>query len=109
EREGGDALLGSTCFFGAVDTLLTMKRRDRARTIETVQRYGEDMPEMVVHLDAETGIVTTGGELSALQIEDRKLAVLEAMGDELLTEQDIRECLGGNQTLTAKAIRALYE
>lgn len=109
EREGGDALLGSTALFGAVDTALLMKRREQARTLHTVQRYGEDMPETVAYLDAETGIVTAGGDLAELQIEERKRAVLEAMGDESLTEPDIKERVGGNQTLTAKAIRTLYE
>lgn len=109
EREGGDALLGSTGFFGAVDTLLTMKRREQARTLSTVQRYGEDIPETVAHLDAETGIVTPGGDLAALQLEERKQMVLEAIGDESLTEPDIKERVGGNQTVTAKAVRALYD
>lgn len=109
EREGGDALLGSTALFGAVDTALLMKRRDQARTLHTVQRYGEDMPETVAHLDAETGIVTAGGDLAALQLEERKRAVLEAMGEESLTEPDIKERVGGNQTVTAKAVRALYD
>lgn len=31
------------------------------------------------------------------------------MGDEWLSEPDIKERVGGNQTLTAKAIRALYD
>jgi hypothetical protein len=31
------------------------------------------------------------------------------MGDESLTEPDIKERVGGNQTVTAKAVRALYE
>lgn len=109
EREGGDALLGSTALFGAVDTALLMKRREQTRTLHTVQRYGEDMPETVAHLDAETGIVTAGGDLAALQLEERKRAVLEAMGDEVLTEPDIKERVGGNQTVTAKAVRALFE
>ena len=109
EREGGDALLGSTALFGAVDTALLMKRREQTRTLYTQQRYGEDMPETVAHLDAETGIVTAGGDLAALQLEERKQAVLEAIGDESLTESDIRERVGGNQTVTAKAIRALAD
>jgi hypothetical protein len=109
EREGGDALLGSTALFGAVDTALIMKRREQARTLHTVQRYGEDITETVAYLDAETGIVTAGGDLATLQIEDRKQAVLEAMGDESLTEPDIKERVGGNQTTTAKAIRSLHE
>lgn len=109
EREGGDALLGSTALFGAVDTALLMKRREQTRTLHTVQRYGEDMSETVAHLDAETGIVTAGGDLAALQLDERKRAVLEAMGEESLTEPDIKERVGGNQTVTAKAVRALYE
>lgn len=109
EREGGDALLGSTALFGAVDTLLLMRRREQARTLHTVQRYGEDLPETVAYLDAETGIVTAAGDLVTLQIDERKRAVLEAIGDESLTEADIKERIGGNQTLTAKALRTLYD
>ncbi len=109
ERDGGDALLGSTGFFGAVDALLTMKRRERVRTLETLQRYGEDMPETVVHMDAETGLVAAGGDLSALQIEEYKTKVLEALGNEALTESEIRERAGGNQSLIAKALRLLCE
>lgn len=109
ERDGGDALLGSTGFFASVDALLIMKKRERARTIETLQRYGEDLPETVVHMDAETGIVTAGGDLSALQVDEHKAKVLEALGDESLTEGDIRERAGGNQSLVSKALRALCE
>lgn len=109
ERENGDALLGSTGFFGAVDTLLTMKRREQVRTLQTAQRYGEDIPETVAHLDNETGIVMVGGDLTSLQIGERKEKILEAIGNESLTESDIKEHVGGNQTLTAKAIRGLYE
>lgn len=109
ERDGGDSLLGSTGFFGAVDSLLTMKRRERVRTLETLQRYGEDMPETVIHLDTETGIVTAGGDLSALQIGEHKTKVLEALGDEALTESEIRDRASGNQSLIAKALRLLCE
>jgi hypothetical protein len=109
ERESGDAVLGSTGFFGAVDALITMKRRERVRTLESVQRYGEDIPETVVHMNAETGIVTAGGDLNALQIEEHKAKVLEAIGGDTLTENDIRERAGGNQSLIAKALRALRE
>lgn len=109
EREGGDALLGSTGFFGAVDTLLIMKRREKARTLETVQRYGENMPETVVHLDAETGLVSPGGDMQTLMLAERKAAVMDNLGDEPLTEADIKERIGGNQGLTSKAVRALHE
>nr|MDQ3820087.1 AAA family ATPase [Acidobacteriota bacterium] len=109
EREGGDALLGSTGFFGAVDALLIMKRRDKARTLETIQRYGEDIPETVVHLDSETGLVTPGGDMQTLQLNERKQAILDAIGEEPLSEADIKERISGNQGLTSKAVRSLFE
>jgi hypothetical protein len=109
ERDGGDALLGSTGFFGAVDTLLIMKRRERARTLETVQRYGENMPETVVHLDADSGLVSSGGDMQTVMLTERKTAVMDSLGDEPLTEADIKERIGGNQGLISKAVRALHE
>ncbi len=109
ERTGGDALLGSTALFGAVDTLLMMKRRDQVRTIETIQRYGEDMEETVVYLDSETGIVTQGGDLATMLIGQAQAAVLAAMGNDTLTEPDIRARVGGNESTTGKALRALVD
>ncbi len=109
ERTGGDALLGSTALFGAVDTLLMMKRRDQVRTIETIQRYGEDMEETVVYLDSETGIVTPGGDLATMLMGQAQAAVLAAMGNDTLTEPDIRARVGGNESTTGKALRALVD
>jgi AAA domain len=109
EREAGDALLGSTGFFGAVDTLLTMRRRDRVRTLQTVQRYGEDIPETVVRLDIETGTVSPDGDMQALLLRERKEAVLESLGGEPLTETELKQRIGGNQGLTSRAVRALHE
>jgi predicted ATP-dependent serine protease len=109
-RESGDALLGSTAFFGIVDTLITMRKREKARTVETIQRYGEDLPETIVHLDTETGIVTAAGDMSDFTLNERKKAVLESMGSELLSEAAIKEAVPGtNKGLTSKAVRALFE
>src|SRR5205807_1500581 len=41
DREGGDALLGTTAIFGAVDTLMLMHRKAIGRTVESIQRCGE--------------------------------------------------------------------
>jgi hypothetical protein len=86
-----------------------MRRRDKLRTIETVQRYGEDMPETVVNLDSETGVVTPGGDMQTIMLEKRKSEVLESMGDEFVSENEIKERVSGNLGLTSKAVRALYE
>ena len=109
EREGGDAVLGSTGFLAAVDALLTMKKRERVRTLETLQRYGEDLPETVVRLDEGTGLISPAGDLHTLQIEEHQTKVLEALGEDCLTEGDIRERAGGNQSLVSKALRALCD
>ncbi len=102
-----DDLLGSTQLFGTVDTLLLMARRDDTRTIRSVQRYGEDIAETALTLDKETGIIAPSGDYREMQVEHVALTVLEAMGADELTEADIRERVGGNESLTAKAIRHL--
>ncbi len=108
ERDGGDAVLGSTALFGAVDTLLKMKRSgSAARTIEAIQRYGDDLPETVVHLDPQTGIVKAAGDVAVLRLEEAGQAILDALGEETLTEGDIRERAKGNESLLAKALREL--
>jgi hypothetical protein len=109
ERQAGEALLGSTGFFGAVDTLLTMKKREKVRTLETIQRYGEDLPETMVNFDPKTGLITPGDDMEAVQLYKCKLAVLESVGDEELKEADIKERVGGSAGLVSKAIRSLCE
>jgi predicted ATP-dependent serine protease len=109
-REGGDAVMGSTGFFGAVDTLLTMRKRERIRTVESIQRYGEDLPETIVHLDAETGMVQAFGDMKTFTLNERKKAVLDVLGSESLAEAAIKELAGGtNGGLTSKAVRSLFE
>jgi hypothetical protein len=110
DRADGDDVLGSTAIFGAVDTLILMKRRDEGRVIRTIQRYGDDLPETVVGLDAETGELSVLGEVAGIQLRQACEAVLAAVPDgKAWTEADIRERVGGNNTLTGKAIRQLVD
>jgi 5S rRNA maturation endonuclease (ribonuclease M5) len=109
ERDGGDSVLGSTAFFAGVDTLLIMRRKENNRCVYSEQRYGENLPETVAHLDPQTGKVLPGGELKAVQITAYRTKVLEAMGHDILTEPDIKERVGGNSTHTAKALRGLVD
>lgn len=109
-REAGDAVLGSTALFGIVDTLITMRKRERARTIETVQRYGEDLPETILHLDPESGIVSDAGDMAEFTLNQRKKAVLESIGSDWQSVAAIKEIVGGtNQGLTSKAVLALFD
>ncbi|CAN5460273.1 hypothetical protein BH20ACI3_BH20ACI3_41910 [soil metagenome] len=109
-REGGDAVLGSTALFAVVDALLTMRRKDKMRTLESAQRYGDDLPETIVHLDPLTGMINASGDLKTFTMNERKRSVLDALGSEPLTDPAIRELVGGtNAGLTTKALRALFE
>jgi hypothetical protein len=109
-REAGDAVMGSTGFFGAVDTLLTMRKREKARTIESTQRYGEDLPETIIHLDPETGVVSACGDMKEFTLSERKKAVLGVLGDEPIAEAEIKDRIAGsNKGLTSTALRALFD
>jgi hypothetical protein len=50
ERTDGDEILGSTALLGAVDTAIILKKREQGRTMSTVQRYGNNVPETVIQL-----------------------------------------------------------
>ena len=60
--EATDAILGSTALFGGVDTALVMKRSERYRTIQSVQRYGTDLLETVLEFDPERRTTSLGAE-----------------------------------------------
>jgi hypothetical protein len=108
ERDGGDALLGSTALFGSVDCHIQMKKRERGRTILTTQRYGENLPETVVELELETGLIRAQGDLQVVLEMDKKAQILASLCDtEELTEEDIKERVEGTKGLISKAIRAL--
>lgn len=107
DRAEGDAVLGSTALFASVDALLTMRQKNDHRSLSSIQRYGENLHETIVVLDPETGITTPGGNMATVRLAEAKRAVMEHLGNEELTEPDIKERVGGDQTLTAKALRAL--
>jgi len=109
DRTDGDDILGSTAIFGAVDTAVILKRRDHGRTIQTIQRYGEDLPETVIGLE-EDGSLTVLGEVAGILLRQAYAAVLASIGEQdELTEAEIREKVGGNSGQFGKAIRQLHE
>ena len=78
--ELGDETLGSSALFGAVDTLLNLKRgAGGERTLSTVQRYGADLPETILVLDPETMRVTATGTKAEAAIRDAKQKVQELL------------------------------
>lgn len=109
DRDNGDAVLGSTALFGSVDTLLEMRKRDAGRVLQSIQRYGTDLPETVAELDQETGLVSPGGELKEVQFACLESAIVEALDGDALTEADIRNSVKGNTALIGAALRQLLD
>ena len=107
EREGGDGILGSTALFGSVDTALVMKRRESERTLESIQRYGLDIPRTLLTFDPETGLTDAAGTVDELEMQRLGDEILQNLESGELTEKEIRDAIGGNTGLVGKALRKL--
>jgi hypothetical protein len=117
DREGGDSILGSTAIFASVDTVLLMKRTERYRTISSIQRYDDDLPETVLHFDPETRVVTLGETKEreeGSRIADAILACLRTQEEDqekghALTQPEIEEEVEGKTVYKRKTLKALVE
>jgi len=114
QREGGDDVLGSTAIFGAVDTLVLMRRRkDNVRTLETIQRYGHDLAETTVPMDEGTRTVSLGAQITELKLAEAKMKVREALGkfahDYWADATQIREEAGLARSLALQVLKELVD
>jgi hypothetical protein len=111
KTEAIDAPIGSTALSGAVSTLLVMKRTETYRTLQTVQRIGEDLPETVLHFDAATKRLSLGGSREVCEAANMAEAIVAALhgktATEALTEPEIGDAVEGKTTLKRKALRDL--
>lgn len=107
-RVGGDGLLGSTAIFGSVDTHLQMAIKDGRRTIRSTNRYGEDLPETIISLNKETGLIETSGTVVEEVQASWDLRIIDCInfGDEL-TEKDIKTHVGSSPEVS-RAIRKMH-
>jgi putative DNA primase/helicase len=106
-----DQILGSTAFYAAVDTALIMKRSERYRTIQSSQRYGEDMPETVLEFDAVRRRITLGApkaEAEIMRVEEEILAVLKKSKTEM-DEKEIDAAVARRNKLKRSALRSLVK
>jgi len=117
DREGGDAILGSTAIFAAVDAALFIKRTERYRTLSSTQRYGEDLSETVLRFDPQSRTVGLGQakeQEEADRIAEAILACLKAQEDDKekghpLTQAELDEEVEGKTTYKRKALKALVD
>ena len=106
DRDAGDAVLGSTAIFGAVDTLLAMRSREGRRTLESRQRYGDDMEETVLELDQSTGLIMAAGSLEEVEQRDVRDAIMGHASDGM-SRQQIVDGVEGKTATIGRAIRQL--
>lgn len=107
--EASDAILGSTAFFAAVDTALIMKRLEQYRTVQSRQRYGDDLSETVLNFEPERRAVSLGPERSEAEIERTSEAILDflRLASEPKTEPDIDAAIEGRNAVKRAALRQL--
>jgi hypothetical protein len=106
-----DAPLGSTALGGIVSTLLVLKRGERYRTLQSVQRIGSDLSETVLNFDAETRTLSLGGskaDAEQADAETRILTYLEVAA-EPRTQEKIREDVEGATKTIWAALKALVD
>lgn len=117
DRDGGDSILGSTALFAAVDTALLLRRSERYRTVRSIQRYGEDLPETVLPFDPQTGIVSLGHtreqeeevRLAEAMLEHLKIQAEDSEHGRALTQPELDDAVEGRIQYKRKALKALVD
>ncbi|SLM47397.1 conserved protein of unknown function [Nitrospira japonica] len=110
-RDGGDAILGSTAIFAAVDAALILKRTEKYRTLSSIQRYGEDLEEVTLSMEGENGLISIG----PLRKDAEEVAIATLILDFLATqgkpveESVIHDNIWSRKAIKVKALRRLVE
>jgi hypothetical protein len=109
EREGADAILGSTAIRAAVDTSLLLRRTEKYRTLASEQRYGADLPEITLNLEPVTRTITVGPARAEADMVEAGAAILDFLrtADEPATEATIHEAVEGRKAVKERALRRL--
>jgi hypothetical protein len=104
-----DSPLGSTAIAGAVSSLIVLKRGESYRTITTVQRVGNDLPEHVLHFNQETRLLTLGGTKQDAERVACEELILEFLAtvSEPQTQRQIRDAVEERRTVVYSALKAL--
>ncbi|MGB2592980.1 MAG: AAA family ATPase [Candidatus Acidiferrum sp.] len=106
-----DSPLGSTAIGGAVCTVMLLKKQTESgtRTLQTVTRIGQEMPETVLRFDSASRSLSLGPSKDEADVQAAEEAILEYLRSmsEPKTEPEIDEAVEGKTGLKRKAIRAL--
>lgn len=106
-----DSPLGSTAIGGAVCTLILLKRTESLRTVQSVQRIGQDLSETVLEFDPETHSLSLGAAKADADLQSVADGILEYLqsADGKKSEPEIGEAVEGKTSAKRKALRLLRE
>jgi KaiC/GvpD/RAD55 family RecA-like ATPase len=106
-----DAILGSTAFRAAVDSNLIMRRSERYRTLQTEQRYGQDLEEIVLAFDKETGRLSVAGTRFEADVNDCEKHIIDFLkdADEPQSRSRILKAIEGRATIVVASLKALVD
>lgn len=104
-----DDVLGSTAIRGNVDTTLGIRLVGQKRVIQSVQRYGEPMPETVIVLDEATGRIEAAGTLADERAERLESDILDTLAAEggPMNKTDVAGKVEGRRQDVARALDRL--
>jgi len=115
KADAGDDPLGSTAFFGAVDTLLTLRRLPNdSRTLESRQRYKDvhgNLPETILQFDAVTGAISLGVARDGYEVQRIAEGILNGLrrnSGKWFKEEAILSHVEGGNAYKRKALRELH-
>lgn len=103
-----DSPLGSTAIGGAVCTLILLKRTESIRTVQSVQRIVQDLPETVLEFAPETHALSLGAEKAEADVQSVAAGILEYLqsADGAKTEPEIGEAVEGKTSLLSGCARS---
>jgi hypothetical protein len=106
--EGIDCILGSSALSGSVDNIFIMGRGEHERTLQSIQRIGDDLESTVVNLD-EHGHVSLAGSKRDAEIQRAADLIIEALKEEADTRSErwIREQVESAPKSQAQALRMM--
>jgi hypothetical protein len=86
-----------------------MRRHEHYRTLQTFQRYGEDLAETILDFDSETRTVTIGGTRQEQDVNMIEKAIIDFLltQNEPVTESIINQGVEGAVKFKCKALREL--
>jgi putative DNA primase/helicase len=109
--DASDAILGSTALLGAVDTALLMERTNHFRTIQSRQRYGQDLAESVLDFNEERRSVTLGALREDADVERIASQICKFLqkSERWKTRKEIQAEVTGRTEVMRAAFRSLVE